>query len=458
MPVTRMTRPGAGRKIAQVRRAARRLLYAPQAIMGTRAPFAAAFVVAAGVTCILQGCTTDTVVEKVAAPADDPGAPSPDAAPQPAPPEPDAGPAVDNGAPSNVFPAPHSSARRLEKLPGPVLPLPVIIPVFFGDDAERARTETLLQQLPGSAYWKQLAEYGVGNVTIGASVVIADVAPATYSLEAIDTKVSALWTRATNPAPAPDGTQIYAVFLPTQTTLLQVDGSPFCSAGGAYHDSKGTSFAYAITPHCSQSFDEFALSATHELIEAATDPYPLVTPAWAGADLAHIGDRGEVGDLCDYGGKIGGGGGIAMFGTTVERVFSNVRAAAGHDPCIPDLGVPYFGAAPVVSDDVRVNDFVLGDLPAKGALVKVGDSKTITVELFSDRKVAPWNVAVQTVDLATFGPSTNITASLDRAKGENGEKLHLTVTRTAASQLGDKIQLVSTSSEAVWTDSLFVGQ
>lgn len=56
--------------------------------------------------------------------------------------------------------------------------------------------------------------------------------------------------------------------------------------------------------------------------------------------------------------------------------------------------MPYFGAAPAVKDDLQVTDFVLGDVPAKGALVKVGESKTVTVELFSDRKVAPWNVIV----------------------------------------------------------------
>jgi hypothetical protein len=139
-------------------------------------------------------------------------------------------------------------------------------------------------------------------------------------------------------------------------------------------------------------------------------------------------------------------------------VFSNARAAAGHDPCIPDLGVPYFGAAPVVKDDLHVTDIVLGSLPATGALVKVGESKTIDVELFSDRKIAPWNVSVQTQDLATFGPSDAITATLDRTKGENGEKLHLTITRHAASQMGEKIQLVSASSAAAWTDSLYVGQ
>jgi hypothetical protein len=197
---------------------------------------------------------------------------------------------------------------------------------------------------------------------------------------------------------------------------------------------------------------------THELIEASTDPYPLATPAWAGADPAHIGDRGEVGDLCDAGGKIGEVGGFPMFGTIVERVFSNARAAQGHDPCIPDLGVPFFGAAPVVNDVVKVTDSVLGEVAAKGALVKVGETKTITLELFSDRKVGPFKVSVKAFDVAQFGPSNNITTKLDRSTGENGEKLHLTITRTAASEMGEKILLVSTSATEGWTDSLFVGQ
>ena len=411
---------------------------------------------AAAFTCILQACSSATTT------ADSPPAPvveagAPEAAPRPKPAPDDAG-TVDNGAPSSVYPAPHSAPRQLVKLAGPVLPHPTIIPVFFGDDADRAATETLLAALPGSAYWKQLAEYGVNDITIGASVVIAPTAPTTFSLDGIDTKVSALWTRADSPAPVPDGTQIYAVFFPAQTQLVQADGSPFCNAGGAYHDSKGTQFAYAITPHCGATFDDYALSATHELIEAATDPYPLVSPAWAGADPSHIADRGEVGDLCDYGGRLGGGGGIPMFGTTVERVFSNARALAGHDPCVPDLGVPYFGAAPVVKDDLSVDDFILGTVPAKGALVKVGETKTVTLELFSDRKVPAFGVFVQTVDPGTQGASTSIRATLDRKTGENGEKLHLTITRTAASDRGDVVRLVSTSQDVAWSDSLFVGQ
>lgn len=421
--------------------------------MAARGTFA--LVGMAAFACILQACSGKATTED-ATPAPDAGAPVAPTPPRTTPAV-DAG-GEDNGAPSSVYPAPHAAPRQLVKLAGPVLPHPTVIPVFFGDDADRTRTEALLAALPGSDYWKLLSEYGVNDITIGASVVIADVAPATFSLESIDSKVSALWTRADSPAPAPDGTQIYALFFPTQTQLLQADGSPFCDVGGAYHDSKGTQFAYAITPHCSGSFDEFALSATHELIEASTDPYPLVNPAWAGADPAHIADRGEIGDLCDYGGQIGAGGGVPMFGTTVERVFSNKSALAGHDPCVPDLGVPYFGAAPVVKDDLSYDDAILGSLPAKGVRVKVGETKTITLELFSDRKTSAFSVSVRTSSPLSFSESTSITASLDRRKGENGEKLHLTITRTASSDGGDVVHLLATSQKSMWSDSLFVGE
>ena len=406
-----------------------------------------AFLSVAVVACILQACGSTTIVETQAAPIDEAGSVPIEA-----------GPPVDAGAPDPTYPASHASPRQLLRLAGPVLPHPVVIPVFFGDDADRTKTETLLKQLPGSDYWKLLGEYGVGDLSIGASVVIAETAPTTYSLANIETKVKALWTRAESPAPAPDGTQIYAVFFPTQTKLLQTDGSAFCLAGGAYHDSQDTSYAFAIVPHCSGSFDEFALSATHELIEAATDPYPLVNPAWAGADLAHVADRGEVGDLCDYGGQIGVGGGVALFGTTVERVYSNTMAATGRDPCVPSLGpnVAYFNAAPVVEDDLVSKDVVLGDLPAKGVKVKVGEKKTIELGLFSDREVASWKVSARATNIATYEPSTDITFSWSQTSGANGDKIQLTIERTGASESGENVKIYSSTSKAIWSDSIFV--
>src|SRR5262245_8492589 len=53
-------------------------------------------------------------------------------------------------------PPPRPEARRLANLAGPVLASPVVVPLFWGDDADRAKTEALLGALHGSDYWKLL--------------------------------------------------------------------------------------------------------------------------------------------------------------------------------------------------------------------------------------------------------------------------------------------------------------
>lgn len=65
---------------------------------------------------------------------------------------------------------------------------------------------------------------------------------------------------------------------------------------------------------------------------------------------------------------------------------------------------------------------------------------------------------MRATDLATLRPSETVQTKLDRVTGDNGEKLHLTITRTGSSAMGEKVLIFSASSTEVWTDSLFVGQ
>jgi hypothetical protein len=356
-------------------------------------------------------------------------------------------------------------ARRLTKLGGPVLAKPVLVPLFWEDDPDRAKTEALLANLPGSDYWKILEEYGVGDITVAPSVTIATTSPASFSLETIATTIAGL-ADGTH-APKPDGTQLYAIYFPGQMRVLNPDGSDFCvtTGGSAYHDSstgQPVDFAYAVTPRCTEAFDEFTIGATHELFEAATDPFPLKNPAWAGTDPGHAGFRGEVGDLCDYGGPANANG-VAMFGTRVERFFSNAKAAKGGDPCLPDLGLPYFDAEPVPSDDVTISDIVLGDVHGRGVRVASGASKTIPVMLYADRTLPAWKVSTSVVAQSTMQASTSVTASLDRSTGSAGDVLSLTIKRVAPSDAsGDVVFLYSASgsgnSELAWSDTIYVGQ
>jgi hypothetical protein len=412
-----------------------------------------ALVVGAMAGCILHASCGGTAVEPSAA----------DVAPVAEAGAPDATPAEDAGPPdTGVFTtAPHPDPRQLVRLAGPVLEHAQVIPIFYGDDPDRARTEAILSQLPGSAYWALLGEYGVGDLTIAPSVVLEPAAPASFSLGGIESAIATLFTRPTEPAPAPNGTQIYAVFFPRQTTVLQEDGSHFCDAGGAYHsDSSGqpTNFSYAVMPHCASSFDSFMVATTHELIETATDPLPLSNPAWAGTDLNHVGFRGEIGDLCDYSGKQDGNLGAPLFGTRVERVFSNSSARKGGDPCLPDLGYAYFNAAPVPADNTVVNDWIIGNVPGRGVNVPIGKTRAINVALYSDRPMPKWKVTAQALSALTTAPSANLDVTLDRSSGGNGDTLQLTITRKASNGEGDVIFLNSTGTTLWWSDTIYVGQ
>src|SRR5437899_374903 len=125
--------------------------------------------------------------------------------------------------------------------------------------------------------------------------------------------------------------------------------------------------------------------------------------------------------------------GTEMFGTRVERVFSNSKAEKGGDPCLPDVNLPYFDAAPVPKDDVTVSDFILGPTPGRGVRVPVGTSKTIPLVLYADRPVPAWTVSASAMLAGTFQSSDAIKATLDRQRGAAGDVLTLKIERIASS-------------------------
>jgi hypothetical protein len=186
--------------------------------------------------------------------------------------------------------------------------------------------------------------------------------------------------------------------------------------------------AYAIMPRCSNSLNELTLAASHEFIEAATDPmvssptYYMQNQLWA-----FLG--GEVGDLCvSYSGDDSYQEGKYI----VQRSWSNKAAAASHDPCVPaPTGTPYFNLAPAAGQDQLS--------------MKVGDSKTITLTGFSDAAMDDWAVSAR--EFSSFmGGSNVLTFVLDRQVAHNGSKINLTITLNAKPQGGYAVySLVSKS-------------
>jgi hypothetical protein len=387
----------------------------------------------------------------------------------------DAAPDVDNGAPSKVYPAFKPVVPQVVAGTGPILTHAVVIPAFFATDALQAKVEALLGKYIPSAHWAEmLAEYGPQSGTLNASVPISDTAPT-----AIDDTAIKDWLKGkldgTHPEwPAPTDNTVYMLFYPS-TTKITMQGGTSCSSFGGYHGDfampAGQKVAYAVLPRCSASASLLTLAVSHELVEAASDPFPTIAPAYAQVDSLHeawdlTSSGGEIGDMCEN--DPNAGDTLPDLGfATIQRSWSNAAAAAYHDPCVPEVpNRAYFQSTPVLPDTIAV---VIPALPGLGPLggqtlhvlgvtIPVGKSKTIDVDLWSDSDTGgPWSVsAVDVLAQRNLGAPT-LGFAWDRTKGQNGEILHLTITAMSASLLGaSPFQVISTNGaqQFTWTGTV----
>jgi hypothetical protein len=115
----------------------------------------------------------------------------------------------------------------------------------------------------------------------------------------------------------------------------------------------------------------FEVVAAHEIAEAATDPSWEVGPAWdmyVGQMQAYqasvwnqeeMTNGVEIGDLCILT-RVQDGA------VEYQRVFSNIAAQQGGDPCVPALPIPYFNVSPD---------------PATNGWIQVSAGQTLDVQL-----------------------------------------------------------------------------
>jgi len=410
------------------------------------------------------------------------GSTSDDAAPAAT--SPDSGPGVDlpvedaGVADAEVaYPAPHAALPQVKTNGGPVLASPKVVPVFFPGFAFRTELLDFVPKMGKSAYWKAIgAEYGVGTLTATTAIDIADAPDAVITDAEIQTWLKSRFD-GTHPefGTTPIAGAIYTLFYPPTTTIYLgnaptpndggVEGGvpeggtkgpraqASCKSFGGYHQDVrvGTvDVSYAVIPQCATfgpltGVDVVTGTPSHELIEAATDPFPISKPAYATVDDDHLSwtfalGAGEVGDMCaQYDSSFYKDSEI---GYVVQRSWSNAAATAGKEPCVPVPAseVPYFNASPRLPDDVSLT---IGT--TKGVVVPVGQSKTIELDLFSSAALSgPMTVSIQSFGGGGGGggggaPATPpVSFALDKTTGVNGDKISVTVTSNAAavSRLG----------------------
>lgn len=387
-----------------------------------------------------------------------------DAAPEAAP---DAGPDVG-------YPAPHYAMPQVVNLAGGVtLKNPKAYLIFYPGYTYEAQLKAMGQAMGASTYWSAAtSEYGVGPLAFAGSIELTGETPPT-SIQDADIQTYLAGKLQSGAFGTPDPETIYTIVYPTTTTITLPGGAlgnaQSCSSFGGYHQDFITSvtdggtpqdFPYAVVPTCTNvpgftTQDELTGALSHEWAEAATDPYPATNQgansAYAQVDSNHfaweaLGGGGEIGDMC-----VGSQSPFFMsteVGFTVQRIWSNKAAKAGHDPCAPaPSGVPYFQSAPLLNTNVQfTSQFIGGTIDSQGVVVPVNQSKDVEVDLYSDAPTdGPWTVSASDGLSALLGSAPSMTFTWDKTQGQNGDKLKLTIKVTATSPLGGAHVFVITS-------------
>jgi hypothetical protein len=236
--------------------------------------------------------------------------------------------------------------NRLDRNLGAILPAPRIHNLYWDANWDanqpgftRATINSFSSRFGVSGYAARLGEYGVAAPVFSSAHVANSACGATRAGNSVVTATVILWLlcEVTNPfsgvpAPvlrAPISNDLYVVYLPRNTTIT--DGliiprftvlghtfGPFtvthssCTDYGAYHafgPALTGLFAFAIVPtRCAvtsattshPAIEGVTLAASHEIVEAATDPFPLAS--WVDNTLtaAQKMTRGEAADICDF--------------------------------------------------------------------------------------------------------------------------------------------------------------
>jgi hypothetical protein len=225
---------------------------------------------------------------------------------------------------------------------GAVLDSPLVEVVYYGQqwqDPSLAPTRDQIDQFMAyvvdSPFMDVLSQYGVGHGQVTDSVVLPDAVGDNVASSDIPGMLDQhIGDGSLQP---PDPNRLYFLFTPPGVTI---DGDPtFAGYHTSLVDSQGNQDAFAVVPYPPDggpaTFQGVTLTATHELAEAATDPY--------GDGWYDDGGQGEVGDICN---------GIPTYlnNYTVQQVYS-----AQDGTCVAPAGAtpaPADGIVQVTAQDV----------------------------------------------------------------------------------------------------------
>ena len=335
--------------------------------------------------------------------------------------------------------APHPPQPQIANLGGPVLTAPKVLPIFFTGDPDRLEVQQFLDEVGSGNYWRATtSEYGVGPISLRPAVTSTSPPSSSISDDALQAEIATNTASASAPWGAADPNTIYLFVIPPTVTLT-ISTEICCTSFGGYHIEtttvNGVTVPYVAACSCPNLLgpgwspvDERTAAISHELIEAATDPFPRSDPAYTGANQANVVwtvvTGGELTDMCvvqpDAYGRVPGSSWV------VSKSWSNAAALAGNDPCVPaSTSIPYFNSMPVLD---LVPYGYNSPYVTRGLTIPIGTSRTIDLDLFSTGVVPQdWTVDVFSYE-EYFGGTPSLSFALNKASGRNGDVLRLTIT------------------------------
>jgi hypothetical protein len=315
---------------------------------------------------------------------------------------------------------------------GPVLAHVQLVPIFYSNDADAAVLTGFSQWIVGSQWLKAVgADYGVDTGSVLKAVQRTDPAPATIDDAGIVNLLYAGLADGTLPTP-PGGPAdaLYMLWFPA-STIVTAGTDRSCEAFGGYHNSArrgGVELAYAVIAACPAFVDGLndlenrEVVASHELIEAATDPIPDNHPgvqlddptsSWSGfgsevADLCQRPDTTEI---------------VRESGFVAQRSWSASAAAAEQDPCVPGATADYF--------NLTVQD--------PGVLrIAPGGHQAVTLRAWARGAAHGTSWQLQAQGLMAASQTLKLGASMIK----DGATVSLDVALPATAQIGDQPQFV----------------
>jgi len=308
-------------------------------------------------------------------------------------------------AAATMFPSvAHAKTAHAVYYGGHVISHVEVVPVFWGNGVSSEVTSgasTFYGKLVDSPYMDWLGEYDTAGATavdgmptsnqhinrgtvLPAVTISPSITSGTLSDAAIQKELLAQIASGKLPKPNVDAhggvTTLFMLSFPTAVKVKDFGGSDVCSGACAYHWSIkvpgiDAGVPYGVMPDCSKVssqcnmsgvFTTFTADASHELVEAITDPEcgldtgPAVGRPIGWFDPNQANEEGELGDIC-----LTSGGFVPYLGYTVQSIWSErAKKCITNDPtlklcdgktrpCTPCTATDCSGSAPICDTDMK---------------------------------------------------------------------------------------------------------